>query len=62
MFVCIQAEMELRICQSLFNRQSEITKQLVEGINDIRVCIYNTCEVGVCTCECMYICVCMCDL
>ncbi|XP_037833623.1 endophilin-B1 [Kryptolebias marmoratus] len=27
-----QAEMELRICQCLFNRQSEITRQVVEGI------------------------------
>ncbi|XP_010884530.2 endophilin-B1 [Esox lucius] len=28
-----QAEMELRICQSLFDRQSEITRLLLEGIN-----------------------------
>ncbi|XP_075873768.1 endophilin-B1-like [Nelusetta ayraudi] len=29
-----QAEMELRICQSLFDRQSEITRQAAEGINN----------------------------
>ncbi|XP_035529213.1 endophilin-B1-like isoform X2 [Morone saxatilis] len=29
-----QAEMELRICQSLFDRQSEITRQVVEGISN----------------------------
>ncbi|KAM4625274.1 endophilin-B1-like [Polymixia lowei] len=28
-----QAEMELRICQSLFDRQSEITRKLLEGIS-----------------------------
>ncbi|KAM3870952.1 endophilin-B1-like [Diretmus argenteus] len=28
-----QAEMELRICQSLFDRQSEITRRLLEGIS-----------------------------
>uniref|UniRef100_A0A3B5KSL9 SH3-domain GRB2-like endophilin B1b n=2 Tax=Takifugu rubripes TaxID=31033 RepID=A0A3B5KSL9_TAKRU len=27
-----QAEMELRICESLFRRQSEVTRQVVEGI------------------------------
>lgn len=53
MFVCLQAEMELRISQSLFNHQSEITRQLVEGINNIHVCIYNIYEVGVCTCVCV---------
>ncbi|XP_068435748.1 endophilin-B1-like [Clinocottus analis] len=29
-----QAEMEQRICQSLFDRQSEITRQVVEGIGN----------------------------
>ncbi|XP_078134153.1 endophilin-B1-like [Sander vitreus] len=29
-----QAEMEQRICQSLFDRQSEITRQVVEGISN----------------------------
>ncbi|XP_020774695.1 endophilin-B1-like [Boleophthalmus pectinirostris] len=29
-----QAEMELRICQSLFDRQSEITKRLLMGLDD----------------------------
>ncbi|KAG8013210.1 Endophilin-B1 [Nibea albiflora] len=29
-----QAEMEMRICQSLFDRQSEITRQVVEGIDN----------------------------
>ncbi|CAJ1074373.1 endophilin-B1-like [Xyrichtys novacula] len=29
-----QAEMELRICQSLFDRQSEITRRVVEGISN----------------------------
>lgn len=29
-----QAEMELRICQSLFDRQSEITKRLLSGLGD----------------------------
>ncbi|XP_020494337.2 endophilin-B1 [Labrus bergylta] len=29
-----QAEMELRICQSLFDRQSEMTRQVVEGIDN----------------------------
>ncbi|XP_029982326.1 endophilin-B1-like isoform X2 [Sphaeramia orbicularis] len=29
-----QAEMELRICQSLFDRQSEITKQLLDGLSN----------------------------
>ncbi|CAL8285462.1 unnamed protein product [Lota lota] len=28
-----QAEMELRICQSLFDRQAEMTRQLLEGIS-----------------------------
>uniref|UniRef100_A0A673CDK4 BAR domain-containing protein n=1 Tax=Sphaeramia orbicularis TaxID=375764 RepID=A0A673CDK4_9TELE len=28
------AEMELRICQSLFDRQSEITKQLLDGLSN----------------------------
>ncbi|XP_072221336.1 endophilin-B1-like [Leuresthes tenuis] len=32
-----QAEMELRICQSLFARQSEITRQLVEGISNTHI-------------------------
>ncbi|KAF7657478.1 hypothetical protein LDENG_00026430 [Lucifuga dentata] len=30
-----QAEMELRICQSLFDRQTEITRRLLEGISNI---------------------------
>ncbi|XP_039993028.1 endophilin-B1-like isoform X2 [Xiphias gladius] len=30
----LKAEMELRICQSLFDRQSEITRRLLEGINN----------------------------
>ncbi|XP_055087018.1 endophilin-B1-like isoform X2 [Periophthalmus magnuspinnatus] len=30
----VQAEMELRICQSLFDRQSEITKRLLTGLDD----------------------------
>ena len=30
--------MELRIFQSLFDRQSEITSQLLEGINNTHVC------------------------
>ncbi|XP_069566705.1 endophilin-B1-like [Brachyistius frenatus] len=30
-----QAEMELRICQSLFDRQSEIAKRVVEGLDNI---------------------------
>ncbi|XP_006798791.1 endophilin-B1-like isoform X2 [Neolamprologus brichardi] len=29
-----QAEMELRICQSLYNRQSEITRAVVEGLSN----------------------------
>nr|XP_046268910.1 endophilin-B1-like [Scatophagus argus] len=29
-----QAEMELRICQSLFDRQTEVTRRVVEGINN----------------------------
>lgn len=29
--------MELRICQSLFNRQSEITRAVVEGLSDTHV-------------------------
>ncbi|XP_074547647.1 endophilin-B1-like [Halichoeres trimaculatus] len=29
-----QAEMELRICQSLFDRQSEVTRRVVEGISN----------------------------
>ncbi|XP_067098812.1 endophilin-B1-like isoform X1 [Osmerus mordax] len=29
-----QAEMELRICQSLFDRQAEVTKRLLEGISN----------------------------
>ncbi|XP_044022252.1 endophilin-B2-like isoform X2 [Siniperca chuatsi] len=29
-----QAEMELRICQTLFDRQSEITRQVAEGISN----------------------------
>ncbi|KAM4543167.1 endophilin-B1-like [Odontesthes bonariensis] len=32
-----QAEMELSICQSLFARQSEITRQLVEGISNTHI-------------------------
>lgn len=36
-FFFLQAEMELRICQSLFDRQSEITRQAVEGINNTHV-------------------------
>ncbi|XP_026147843.1 endophilin-B1-like [Mastacembelus armatus] len=32
-----QAEMELRICQSLFDRQSEITRQVLEGISSTHI-------------------------
>uniref|UniRef100_A0A3Q3NQA4 Endophilin-B1-like n=1 Tax=Labrus bergylta TaxID=56723 RepID=A0A3Q3NQA4_9LABR len=32
--VRVKAEMELRICQSLFDRQSEMTRQVVEGIDN----------------------------
>ncbi|KAM7403387.1 hypothetical protein PAMA_004032 [Pampus argenteus] len=32
-----QAEMELRICQSLFDRQSEITRRLLEGISNTHI-------------------------
>ncbi|KAM9341536.1 endophilin-B1-like [Symphorus nematophorus] len=32
-----QAEMELRICQSLFDRQSEITRRVVEGISNTHI-------------------------
>ncbi|XP_042356916.1 endophilin-B1-like [Plectropomus leopardus] len=32
-----QAEMELRICQSLFDRQSDITKRAVEGISNTHI-------------------------
>ncbi|KAM9842184.1 endophilin-B1-like [Aulostomus maculatus] len=32
-----QAEMELRICQSLFDRQSESTRQLLEGISNTHI-------------------------
>ncbi|XP_043998571.1 endophilin-B1-like [Gambusia affinis] len=32
-----QAEMELRICQSLFDRQSEVTRQALEGISDTHI-------------------------
>ncbi|XP_029316155.1 endophilin-B1-like [Cottoperca gobio] len=32
-----QAEMELRICQSLFDRQSEITGRVVEGISNTHI-------------------------
>ena len=35
--VCLQAEMELRICQSLFDRQAEVTKRLLEGISNTHV-------------------------
>lgn len=35
----LQAEMELRICQSLFDRQSEITRRAAEGITDTQVCV-----------------------
>lgn len=31
--------MELRICESLFKRQSEVTRQAVEGISHTHVCI-----------------------
>lgn len=31
--------MELRICESLFRRQSEVTRQVVEGISQTHVCI-----------------------
>lgn len=31
--------MELRICESLFRRQSEVTRQVVEGISHTHVCI-----------------------
>lgn len=30
--------MELRICESLFRRQSEVTRQVVEGISHTHVC------------------------
>ncbi|KAM7376137.1 hypothetical protein PAMP_005882 [Pampus punctatissimus] len=32
-----QAEVELRICQSLFDRQSEITRRLLEGISNTHI-------------------------
>ncbi|XP_029973565.1 endophilin-B1-like [Salarias fasciatus] len=32
-----QAEMELRICQSLFDRQSEITKRTLEGLDNTHI-------------------------
>ncbi|XP_054894917.1 endophilin-B1-like [Poeciliopsis prolifica] len=32
-----QAEMELRICQSLFDRQSEITRRALEGIDNTHI-------------------------
>ncbi|XP_032402497.1 endophilin-B1-like [Xiphophorus hellerii] len=32
-----QAEMELRICQSLFDRQSEITRRALEGISNTHI-------------------------
>ncbi|KAM8737429.1 endophilin-B1-like [Acanthopagrus schlegelii] len=32
-----QAEMEQRICQSLFDRQSQITRQVAEGISNIHI-------------------------
>ncbi|CAL8290122.1 unnamed protein product [Gadus morhua 'NCC'] len=32
-----QAEMELRICQSLFDRQAEMTRQLLEGISTTHI-------------------------
>lgn len=38
-FFFLQAEMELRICQSLFDRQSAITRQAAEGINNTHVCV-----------------------
>lgn len=31
--------MELRICESLFRRQSEVTRHVVEGISHTHVCI-----------------------
>uniref|UniRef100_A0A8C5FP61 BAR domain-containing protein n=1 Tax=Gadus morhua TaxID=8049 RepID=A0A8C5FP61_GADMO len=33
----LKAEMELRICQSLFDRQAEMTRQLLEGISTTHV-------------------------
>uniref|UniRef100_A0A3B4FIK8 Endophilin-B1-like n=1 Tax=Pundamilia nyererei TaxID=303518 RepID=A0A3B4FIK8_9CICH len=33
----LKAEMELRICQSLYNRQSEITRAVVEGLSNTHV-------------------------
>uniref|UniRef100_A0A3P9P5M6 Endophilin-B1-like n=1 Tax=Poecilia reticulata TaxID=8081 RepID=A0A3P9P5M6_POERE len=36
--LCAKAEMELRICQSLFDRQSEITRRALEGISSTHVC------------------------
>ncbi|KAM6913046.1 endophilin-B1-like [Xenentodon cancila] len=32
-----QAEMELRICQSLFDRQSEVTRRVLDGISDTHI-------------------------
>lgn len=32
-----QAEMELRICQSLFDRQTEITKRILQGLDDTHI-------------------------
>lgn len=34
--------MELRICQSLFDRQAEVTRRVVEGISNTHVCDKNT--------------------
>uniref|UniRef100_A0A3Q2DCE1 Endophilin-B1-like n=1 Tax=Cyprinodon variegatus TaxID=28743 RepID=A0A3Q2DCE1_CYPVA len=36
--LCEQAEMELRICQSLFDRQSEIMSRSLAGIGNTHVC------------------------
>ena len=35
--ICVQAEADLRSAQSEFDRQSEITKILLEGINSTHV-------------------------
>uniref|UniRef100_A0A3P9P5L0 Endophilin-B1-like n=1 Tax=Poecilia reticulata TaxID=8081 RepID=A0A3P9P5L0_POERE len=35
--LCAKAEMELRICQSLFDRQSEITRRALEGISSTHI-------------------------
>uniref|UniRef100_A0A3B3X3A4 BAR domain-containing protein n=1 Tax=Poecilia mexicana TaxID=48701 RepID=A0A3B3X3A4_9TELE len=35
--LCAKAEMELRICQSLFDHQSEITRRALEGISNTHI-------------------------